>query len=71
MWFKVTMVLIALTSLALFVVGVRQAMIMIDGPSANPPAVSNATVERRIHLVMESRYDTNKPRRFVCREEGR
>ena len=71
MWFKVTMVLIALTFLALFVVGGRQAMIMIDGPSANPPAVSNGTVERRIHLVMESRYDTDKPRRFVCREEGR
>jgi hypothetical protein len=44
-------------------------MTWIDGPSAHPPPVaSNSTVERRIHLTMESRYDTDKPRKFECRE---
>jgi hypothetical protein len=44
-------------------------MTWIDGPSAHPPPVaSNASVERKIHLVMESRYDSDRPRKFVCRE---
>ena len=35
-----------------------------------PPAVAaSGTVERRLHLKLESRMDTDHPRTFVCREE--
>ena len=38
--------------------------------SVSPPPVSASagTVERRIHLKMESTFDTDKPRTFICRE---
>ena len=36
-----------------------------------PPPVEPArgTIERRLHLKVESTWDTDKPRVFVCREE--
>ena len=34
-----------------------------------PPAVAaSGTIERRIHLKVESTWDTDKPRTFLCRE---
>ncbi len=30
---------------------------------------ASGTVERRLHLTVESRWDTDKRRRFTCREE--
>lgn len=34
-----------------------------------PAAVeANATVDRRIHLIFDTRYDTDKRRTFECRE---
>ena len=56
--------------LALFWVGGRKAMTMLDGASAyHPPVAVNATVERRLHLTMDDKWDTDKRRSFVCREE--
>jgi hypothetical protein len=60
-------VMFLLAAWAVVIYGHR-LMTMIDDESPHPVA-SNATVERRIHLVMESRYDSDRPRRFVCREE--
>ena len=36
-----------------------------------PPEVvaAQGTVERRLYLKIESPYDTDKPRTFICREE--
>ena len=45
----------------------QKVMTMIDGDSGHPVAV-NATVERRIHLVVDSEWDTDKRRKFECRE---
>ena len=35
-----------------------------------PPVVvaAQGTVERRLHLKLDSRMDTDKPRTFICRE---
>jgi hypothetical protein len=32
------------------------------------PAVAQATVERRIHLTVDTRWDTDHRRKFECRE---
>ena len=34
---------------------------------AGPPA-SGATVERRMHITVDTRYDTDKRRKFICYE---
>ena len=47
--------------------GGRKVLTMIDGDSGHPVAV-NATVERRIHLVVDTEWDTDKRRKFECRE---
>lgn len=33
-----------------------------------PAAVTQGTVERRIHLTVDTRWDTDKRRKFECRE---
>ena len=65
---KVALVLLILVALWAGAIYGHRLMTIIDGDNPHPVA-SNATVERRIHLVMESRYDSDKPRRFVCKEE--
>jgi adenosine/AMP kinase len=45
----------------------RSVLISIDGDSAHPVA-SNATVERRIHLVVDTQWDNDHRKKFECRE---
>ena len=67
---KIAVAQIVLGALAMvlcsFVLGTRFQHWMDDPP---PAVAAQGTVERRIHLKMEGPYDTDKPRRFVCREE--
>ena len=67
MKFKVAQVLLILVALWAGARYGHRLMILIDGELPHPVA-SNATVERRIHLTMDTRYDTDKPRKFECRE---
>ena len=53
--------------LALLLLGAHRVMVWIDGDAPHPVA-ANATVERRLHLVMESKYDSDKPKKYECRE---
>ena len=47
--------------------GAHRVMVWIDSDAPHPVA-ANATVERRLHLVMESRYDSDRPKKYECRE---
>ena len=40
---------------------------MVRPPEPHPVEV-RGTVERRIHLTMESKWDNDKPRKFTCVE---
>jgi hypothetical protein len=46
----------------------RKVLISIDGLGAHPPVASNATVERRIHLVVDTQWDSDHRKKFECRE---
>ncbi len=58
-----------------FLVGLLSGVVLFAAPLAlgNGPPVEPArgTVERRIHLTMDSRWDSDRRRAFVCREEAR
>lgn len=42
---------------------------VVNPPSEPRVQAASGTVERRLHLTVESRWDTDTRRRFVCREE--
>ena len=67
MWFKVTLILLILAGLWAGAIYGHRLMILIDGDNPHPVAV-NATIERRLHLILETEHDTNKPKKYVCRE---
>lgn len=61
-WFLLVITGIILTIAVAFFAGVYSAK------ADEPTAVSQATVERRIHLTVDTKYDTDKKRKFECRE---
>ena len=67
MKFKVALVLLILVALWTGAIYGHRLMILIDGELPHPVA-SNATVERRIHLTVDTGWDDNHRRKFECRE---
>jgi len=66
---KVLILTLVLFAFGLILGSGMKLMTWIDGPSAHPPPVaSNATVERRIHLTVDTGWDDNHRRKFECRE---
>ena len=61
------MVVLTWGAVILLFLGGRKIMLMIDGDNG-PPVSANATLERRIHLTVDTRWDTDKRRNFECRE---
>ncbi len=51
------------------IVGTFAAIIVTNPPPPPAPVVVEGTVERRIHLTMDSRWDSDRRRAFVCRED--
>jgi hypothetical protein len=60
----VVAILASITALAAAVIVLVK---LVGEPS--PVEAPRGTVERRLHLKLESPMDSDKPRRFVCREE--
>jgi hypothetical protein len=67
MWFKVTLILLILAGLWAGAIYGHRLMILIDGDNPHPVAV-NATIERRLHLTVDTGWDDNHRRKFECRE---
>ena len=42
----------------------------VEARAPEPGALSpSGTIERRMHLTVDTRYDTDKRRKFTCKEE--
>ena len=67
MLFKVLLVLLILVALWAGAIYGHRLMTIVDGDNPHPVA-SNATVERRIHLTVDTQWDDNHRRKFECRE---